>query len=247
MLKYVIYSYLYKNLKNQFNMRPLLSLILILAFMAGKTAKAQECEMYFPSKEGTQMQLKHFDKKDKLTGITKEKILSKTKVAGVTTVTIESEVSSAKNESQSKFNYEVKCENGVFVIDMRSYMGSLSQSGTNADTKIEATNLSIPSNPKTGDVLGDGQLVLSTNTGGAVNMSTSIKITNRKVEGFEDITCPAGTFKCVKISYDIEMNMLFRIKSKGIEWYSKNVGLVRSESLDKNGKLMGYMVLTELK
>jgi hypothetical protein len=72
----------------------------------------------------------------------------------------------------------------------------------------------------------------------------STKITNRKVEILEEITTPAGKYKCAKITYDMEMKMGMVIKLKGVEWISQKVGIVRSESYDQKGKLMSYSVLS---
>ena len=72
-------------------------------------------------------------------------------------------------------------------------------------------------------------------------------ITNRKVEAIETITTAAGTFDCVKISYDVESKMMFTIKAKGAEWYALETGLVKSESYDAKGKLTGSQELVKLK
>jgi len=78
-------------------------------------------------------------------------------------------------------------------------------------------------------------------------MNITIAITNRKVEAVENVTTPAGTFECYKISYDIDTKMMFTVKVKGVEWYAKNVGLVKSESYSTDGKLMGSNLLVGVK
>ena len=40
---------------------------------------------------------------------------------------------------------------------------------------------------------------------------------------------------------------MITIRTKGVEWYAKDVGLVKSESYMSNGKLAGSTVLTDLK
>jgi hypothetical protein len=40
---------------------------------------------------------------------------------------------------------------------------------------------------------------------------------------------------------------MFTIVAKSTDWMAKKVGTVRSESYDKDGKLMGYTVLTSMK
>ena len=81
--------------------------------------------------------------------------------------------------------------------------------------------------------------------GGTVIMNMFVNITNRKVEGKESVTTPAGTFDCFKITYDIETKFGVKIERNAIEWIAKNVGTVRSESY-KGDKLEGYTELTKL-
>jgi hypothetical protein len=40
--------------------------------------------------------------------------------------------------------------------------------------------------------------------------------------------------------------MLFTLRSHGVEYYSKNAGLVKSETYDSKGRLTGYSVLTKI-
>jgi hypothetical protein len=45
----------------------------------------------------------------------------------------------------------------------------------------------------------------------------------------------------------IESKTMFSIVARSADWMAKNVGSVRTESYDKDGKLMGYTVLTSVK
>ena len=66
----------------------------------------------------------------------------------------------------------------------------------------------------------------------------------------ESITTPAGTFDCAKVKYNIATRSpksKETITGYGYEWYSPNVGLVRTEQYDKNNVLQSYTVLEELK
>ena len=44
----------------------------------------------------------------------------------------------------------------------------------------------------------------------------------------------------------ISTKMMIRIKNKSKEWYAEDVGMVRSETYNKRGKLMGYSELTKI-
>ena len=83
---------------------------------------------------------------------------------------------------------------------------------------------------------------------GFVNMKMAADVTNRKVEAIEDVTVPAGTFKCLKLTSDVNATVMgMNVKSNSTEWYAKGIGLVKSESYDKSGKVQSTMHLTELK
>jgi len=78
-------------------------------------------------------------------------------------------------------------------------------------------------------------------------MTMVVKIYDRKVEAIEDMTTPAGTFSCYKMTSTIETKTMFTVIVKSTDWMAKKVGSVRSETFDKNGNLTGYSVLTSMK
>jgi hypothetical protein len=116
------------------------------------------------------------------------------------------------------------------------------------EVSVEGGSLEMPSGMKAGDMLKDGDLKMSFSSGGMNVMNMAVSVTNRKVEAVENLTTPAGTFECYKISYDIATKMMgINVKMKGIEWYAKGVGMVKSETYNKDAKLQGSMVLNALK
>jgi hypothetical protein len=226
-------------------------LLLIAVFCYSSVAAliAQDCPMYYPAKENTQMEYKQYDKKGGLSGSSVQKITGIKKSAGSTEVAISSESFDAKGKSLGTANLKARCEGGVFFIDMSNY---LNQQSTDAykdmEMSVEGGSLEMPSGMKAGDALKDGDLKMSFSSGGMTVMNMSVSITNRKVEAVENLTTPAGTFECYKISYDIATKMMgINVKMKGIEWYAKNVGMVKSETYNKDAKLQGSTVLSALK
>jgi hypothetical protein len=77
-------------------------------------------------------------------------------------------------------------------------------------------------------------------------MNMEIKIQDRKVMAKENIEVPAGTYEAWKINSIIKLDMMMTRETKNVEWIAKDVGVVRSEQYDKNGKLNSYSVLTEI-
>lgn len=223
------------------------SILLILAAVYSTQAIGQNCAIYFPSKLGAVTELTSYDKKDKVTGINRTTIKERTELTSGVSLNVESVSLDAKGQQLSSGTYTVKCENGVFYLDMKSMLAGMAGQNGSGDATVTANNLEIPANPKVGDVLNDGNVTMTMNTGGPFSMSTTINIKNRKVEGFEDITTTAGTFSCMKISYDVEMDMIVKSKTKAIQWLSKDAGTVKSQSLDLNGNVLSYTLLTSKK
>ena len=75
-------------------------------------------------------------------------------------------------------------------------------------------------------------------------MTFKIDITERKVIGEETLNTPAGSFNCFKISQKIVMKTVLKMEMNSIEWYSKEVGMVKSETYNKKNKLKSYTLLT---
>ena len=226
-------------------------LLLIAVFCYSSIAAliAQDCPMYYPDKENTQMEYKQYDKKGSLSGSSIQKITGIKKSAGSTEVAVSSESFDAKGKSLGTANLKVRCEGGIFYIDMSNYLNQQStEDYKDMEMSVEGGNLEMPSSMKAGDLLKDGDLKIAFSTGGMTVMNMSVSITNRKIEAVENLTTPAGTFECYKISYDIATKMMgIGAKMKGVEWYAKGVGMVKSESYTKDAKLQGSTVLNAMK
>ena len=220
-------------------------IILSATLLAGIMAvSAQDCKTYFISREGATAEYNRYDAKHKLTGRNIVKIAGKTAIPGGVQLNVENTSFDKNNEELMKSEFVVKCENGVFTFEMDNYFTPQGEVDDNNAFQVTGDNLDIPANPTVGQMLKDGSVTISMPANPVFNMS--IKINNRKVEAIEPVTTPAGTFECVKISYDVESKMMFVIKTKGTEWHAADVGLVKSESYDAKGKLSGSQELVKL-
>jgi len=98
-----------------------------------------------------------------------------------------------------------------------------------------------------GTTTKDGNISIKVSSQGMTIMNMVVRIYDRKVEAVEDITTPAGTFSCYKMSSTIETKTMFSVVAKSVDLVARKVGPVRSETYDKDGKLASYMILTSLK
>lgn len=226
-------------------MKRIISLSAVLVLLTASVA-AQNCTMYFPSKVGTVLKYVYSEKVDKPVSSCTYKLVSQETQGKFLINNIAGEAFDKKEKSKMTFAFTSKCDGNSFYIDMKSFLSGMDVKNF-SDFKIESSELQIRSGMVVGQKLNDGWINLSMQTESPVSMGFKTTITNRVVDAFEDVTTPAGTFKCVKISYDSQTEAMFmKTTNHIVEWYSVNIGLVRSETYDKKGKLLGFNVLTSI-
>lgn len=222
-------------------------ILMTLAVVASHVVRAQ-CNAYCTLKEGSEWEFKSYSAKDKLTGSNRQKVTSFSPEGDGYTAVVNSVMYDQNEKEVMQGDLQLKCVGGTMVIDMRNFINADQMKAfSGQEMKIESEDLEIPSQLTAGQSLKDGKLVLST-SGTAVPMKMTISITDRKVVGKESITTPAGTFDCYKItsktSIQNQMGISINTEMTTTEWITEAAGVVRSESYNKNGKLMGYTVLT---
>lgn len=222
--------------------------LIILMIFLGKIIIAQNCEAYFPMEEGAYLEMKSYDDKDKLTGTSKYTVLQKNVTPDRISITARVESYDKDDKELMSTDLEMYCENDIFYIDMRRFLDEETmKSFEGMEVSMESENMEIPANLQVGQMLNDASITMTMGSGGMTMFSMKVYITNRKVEANEEITTPAGTFNCFKLSYDIETKMMMKVTSRSVDWVAKDVGTVRSETYNSKGKLTGYTLLTDIK
>mgnify|MGYP006282515021 CR=1 FL=1 len=226
-----------------------LTLLSLIAMLFMSSIQAQDCVNYFPQEEGSEIEMHSFNKRGKLQSITKQKLVSKEARGDDLVFNIHQVFSDDKGENQMENDFQFICKGESFTIDMKTYFNpSQMEAYENMEMDVDADNLEIPASPQPGQELDDGYISITINTGSPVKVNMTANVTNRKVEGIEKVEVPAGTFKCYKISQQVETKMSFmNITQKSITWYAKDVGVVRSESYNKRDKLTGYQELVAIR
>jgi hypothetical protein len=78
-------------------------------------------------------------------------------------------------------------------------------------------------------------------------MNRTFNVTERKVDAEENVTTPAGSFNCFRVSFvTTSKGGIGGGTTRSIMWYAKDVGLVKTENTSENGKLIGRQVLTRI-
>jgi len=215
--------------------------ILFIAFLSFSLTQGvnDDCETYYPLEKGMKWTYEEFNKKGKLTGTTTTFVKDVNTLGSKTEYVIEASSTSAKpkkDEEPFKQDLHYICDNGVLSFDMKSIVPQENMEAIEGQTfEVDQSNLAIPKNLKAGQTLNDGFVSI---TMSGFNLIT-INITDRTVEKIESVTTKAGTFNCALITYKSSAKIAFMtLKTTSKEWFSDEVGIVKSESYDKKGKLM---------
>lgn len=211
--------------------------------------QAQQCNEYYQLQDGSAWEFETYSGKGKLTGRNQQKVISFSKTAKGFDATVNSAMYDEKGKEMMKGDLQFKCENGTVFIDMRNFISEEQlKAFSNYEMKIESENLEIPASLSAGQALKDGKIMITTEDS-PIPMKMTVTITDRKVDSRESITTPAGTFDSFKISSKMklqnQMGVTMNTEFSTVEWIAPKVGVVKSESYNKNGKMNGYTVLSK--
>ncbi len=225
-------------------------IIVLLGTILCYSAEAQSCGEYFPIEEGSKWVMETFNHKNKFQTRSIQSVTDKSEVDGGFEATMTGEITNEKEKEVGVIDYTVKCQDDRFLISMNSFLNPEQMSAyEDMDVEIDGDYLELPSSLEAGMELNDASVEVRVNNSGFPIMTMNIDIYDRKVEGFESVTTPAGTFECVKIVYKARSQMgktiPIKVNFSGAEWFAKNTGVVRTESYDKKDNLSSYTVLTE--
>jgi len=227
-------------------MKKYIVLGLIALFTAHHSQAQSNCSSYYPLVDGANFQYTNYDKKGKEDGQITYKVTDVQSSGSTTNATMMMEMTDKKGRAYTS-DYEVTCEGDVIKIDFKSLMNEqmLSQMG-DVEMDISGTDVELPNNLSVGQELPDANMEVKMKMGGGINMNTNIETLNRKVEKQENVTTPAGTFDCYVIYSETKTKMMMTNQTFPSRiWLAEGVGMIKQESYNKNGKLMGSMVLTQ--
>ena len=201
---------------------------------------SQDCANYYYLQNNKTIEMTISNKNGKESGKMTYVVLNSTKNGNAVTATISSEFVDAKGKAISKATNNVKCENGVMQMNMKTFIPAAQMEQMKSGTATASdVYLEYPANMNVGDQLKDGQFNMDYESTSGLKSSIEISITERKVAGKESVTTPAGSWECFKITS--ENKIVSKIAGIGIpirmsvtEWYAPGFGVVKTES--KTGK-----------
>lgn len=232
---------------NLIYMKTKLIVTVVSIFFSGLVI-GQDCSFYYPEMVGAELVYKNYDKKDKFVSKNSQQVISYTKTSAGAEATILSKSYDDKDKLTGENTLTVYCKAGVFYFDMKGYLSPETMTAyKDMEIKVDCKNLEVPSRLHVGDKLNDGSLTMDISTSGFKIMSIVILITERMVEAEENVTTPAGTFKCFKISQTISSKVGVKVVTKSYEWLASGIGTIKNESYSSDGKLNSRMELVEFK
>jgi len=217
--------------------------ILVIA----SVAKLQAQNTFFPTKVGAVLVYAQQDAKGKAKSYSKLSIKDVQGSGNNMTISYVAEVLD-KDRKPTNPPTEMPCKvvvkDGVVILDMNQmFAGQIKDSQMKVD--ITGMPMELPGNLQPGQSLKDADITMSIDMG-VMKMTTTMKMTDGKCLAIEDVTVPAGTFKCYKITQTITTTVMGKsVVSRSLSWYAPGTGQVKTESYNDKDQLQSVMALVE--
>jgi hypothetical protein len=212
---------------------------------------AQDCKGFYFMKNG-EVQMTLYDKKGEANGKLTYTISDVNTSGGATTASFKSEMVNDKGKVVNKGSGQYKCSAGVLFVDAKVALPQENMGAyKDAEVKAEQVFIEYPSSMSAGQELKDVKFKMEIYNKGSLSATINFDEVNRKVIAKESVVAAASTWDCWKITYDVKFKALAAPLGIGIpvnmtvtEWFAPGFGIVRSETYNKGGKLIGSSVIT---
>jgi hypothetical protein len=226
-------------------MKKLILILLVLSVTAGLYAQ----NAFFATKAGTVLTYADKDAKGKITSHSKVTILSVQGSGRNMTISYVAELLDKNRKSHNppqEVPMTVVIKDNVVTMDLKGMFSNMVQDQS-IQIDITGTPQEIPANLQVGQSIKDSEMIMTMNMG-VMKITTVTKITDAKCEAIEDVTVPAGTFKCHKVTETVTTTSMNRTTVvKIITWFAPGIGTVKTQNFDSKNKLMGSSELVEVK
>lgn len=225
-------------------MKTILNFLMFTLFTTAVSTAQNDCSTFYPFTEGTTFQIANYDKDGKEITVTDYKIVSNKLEDGKETASVKASIVTVNSKDVMETEYDLVCSGEKVSIDFKSMISpSMTEQFANFDVEVSGTDVVFPNNLSVGQNLPDAKMTMKIDMKG-VKMTMNVDMVDRKVEGMESVTTPAGTFECYVISYEVQTKMGINKTNTAKQWISKGVGLVKQEDYNKKGKVLSSSLLT---
>ena len=205
---------------------------LLLLLLTPLIAPSQDCKTYFFLQNNKTIEMSIYNKKGDLVGKQVYKV-SDFKLSGPgSSATLNTQMIDKKGKTIMTGLNQIQCKNGVIMMDMKMNIPqttAFNSANAKSDVYIE-----YPSVMTVGETLKAGHMQMDVDNNG-LQQSITIDVENRKVQGKQTVTSPAGSWECFKITNTTKM----KINTMGIgipinmevtEWFAPGAGIIKTES-----------------
>jgi hypothetical protein len=214
-----------------------MKLLLILgAIICSVETYAQDCNGYYFLQNNKTIEMAILDKKGKPSMKQVYTVSNVNSSGNTTTADLSSEMFNNKGKSMGTGKAKIRCDGGVMMVDMKLSMPQQPGSPMAGETDIKADDIYMeyPANMNVGDNLKNASMHMDFDNNG-MKQSVDMDVFDRKVEGKENITTPAGSWDCYKISYKSKIRMKtlgigVPMNVEGIEYFAPGFGVVKTQS-----------------
>jgi len=211
------------------------TIFFLVLFLVNHFGFSQKCGDYYYLQSNKTIEMTISNKKGKEAGKLVYVISNVTNTGNTTTATVNSDFFDKNGKSISKATNNIKCENGILMMDMKMFIPSAQQEQMGTTSATGTTSyLEYPLTMKEGDALKDASFSMDFQSKAGINGHIYIDMTNRKIAGKESVTTPAGTWDCYKITYHskmvFKMGIGIPMNTDVTEWYAPGFGVVKTVS-----------------
>jgi hypothetical protein len=211
-------------------------LLLTGAIICSLEIYAQDCNGYYFLQNNKTIEMAILNKKGEQSAKQIYTVSNVENSGNSTTADLQTEMIDKKGKQITKGKAKIKCDGGVMMVDMKM---SLPQqqgmpNGNEADVKADDIYMEYPNNMNVGDNLKNASMHMDVDNNG-MKQSLDMEVFDRKVEGREKVTTPAGSWDCYKISYKSKlrvktMGIGMPMNIDGVEYFAPGFGVVKTES-----------------
>ena len=172
-----------------------LTFLITTAFTGGETCNGND---FFH--EGVKSKMGYFSADGQQTGLGTSEV-TKVYTSGDSTIAaLSSTYTDLKTNKTHPSEMRIICVNGILVVDMNAAMNSVNPAG---DFKMVCTGnlVGYKQSYAVGEKLDSLNMVMDMYSKGSLMLTTKVRVYDRVVESYENLTTQAGVFKCYKISY----------------------------------------------
>ncbi len=226
-----------------------IKLLLMIAFAAIMTVSINAQNMFFPTKAGTILMYVQNNAKGKAESYSRQTIKDVEGSGSNMTISYMLESLDKNKKPLSDPPVEIPCKviikDDVVIMDMNQmFVGQ--QKDPQVKMEITGVPMELPGNMQPGQTLKDADMTMTLDMI-IMKMKTVMKMTDGKCLAIEDVTVPAGTFKCHKITQTVTTTVMKKdMVARTISWYAPGVGTVKTESYNDKDKLQSSMELVEM-